>query len=1511
MACVSRSKTIRAVIFTHVALLLSQHGFAQRAPVQHRPALDLYVYRRSHTTGETVKLRLSAFNQARIEFTAYPLSLPHLITTSRALNSLPKVIRALDLSQMPIVRQWSYAMGNAYPDQWMEREIETPHLGPGVYLIRARGGGAERRTWLAVTDIALMSKRSRQEVLVYAASANSGQPKPGLLLSLTDAAGLIRRGKTDAAGVWRVRQGEVREGKETNLWIYGEQRGNPAFMLAGAPPPPQRHIVYMFSDRPIYRPGHTLKYRGTVRERLESDVPGGFTYRAYAEHEVGIEIRDATDALVDRRVVRTNSFGTFDGSYQLSSEPPLGRWQLIAIVGGQRTYTGLDVQAYRKPEYTVTVLAAAKYVTGGASIPVTIEGHYFFGQAVTRAAVQYQVQFTPESGGGPTNGGTPEPAFSGQGVLDGHGQLRIDIKTKRLPFNRRLTVTAMVTDLSRRSQQGSGAVLITSGRFHLAAAPEKAVYRAGDRIAVLVTARDYEERPVAARVRVRLTETREDALRRVYKETTARDIVTDASGSGTAEFTSARPGYLELTAEAFDAEDNKILASGNVWIAGDDVAGYDYPNLDLVPDRAHYRPGETATVLVNTSLVTPTSSVRRKPSARRRHRPLGGSDNEENRVYPVAWALVTIQGERLYEHRVIRLTARSSTLRIPLSARYFPSVGLSVAILQDRHVYEQDVRLEVVREEQKLDVKIAADRTRYAPGDDATYTVTTRDYLGQPVAAEVGLTVVDAAVYSVRPDDTLDPEAIFYSGQEIRVHTDFSFSAQYSGGAAQTVPRALNQPEQASPAEAGGIRVRRQFVDTAAWIPSVVTSKEGVASVHFAMPDNLTTWRATARGISLGTAVGAATGDVVTSLPLLVRLSVPRFYVDGDDAVISAMVHNYTDITRDVNVRVEVTGIALQGTADRVVRLPPQGEARLEWPAKIGGSEPGTLAGRRPAPDGTVRIRVIADGGTGGQDAAESTLPIVRDGLAQVYAQTGSLSADRAETRLDLSKIPEDATITVTLAPSLASVTLDALTYLSSYPYGCAEQTMSAFLPDVIVTHALKRLNTGRTVRADLPRWVNEGLQKLYRYQHSDGGWNWWEFDQTDGDMTAYVLWGLVQARDAGFLVDEQRILRGSEALIRMLGDEREWNRRADWVLTVTSARLEAVIKPQVGKQSSPLSELFEHRDRLDTFGLSSLCLALAMAGGDAVKRAAQVAGELEAKASVQGTTAHWPAADGGYTWRGDDAGVTAHALRALLAALPRSPLILPAVRWLIGNRTGVAWQSTRSSAEAVFALAEFMERSGELKPRFHAQIRLDQDAVYQFQWTPERVFDDPIRQVILPARWRGHAALILSKDGPGTLYQTTLISYIIPSAVAKANHNGLAVRRLYHVTAEDPSRADTIASGEDVEVTLEVTADANYRYAIVEEPIPAGCEVAPPDEMYRPWGLSFEAGAGYVRQEVRDNKVVFFFSDVPKGRTTLTYRLHSETPGVYRILPSLASLVYFPEIRGNGAPARARIGER
>ena len=1432
-----------------------------RPAVVAKPNLDVYAYRRSYTPGEKVQVRLSSYNLAAVQMTAYRMNLPAAVKTSAGLTDFGKTLKTLNVSPLPVAATWRYALGKTYPDQWAERAVPLPSLKPGVYLISARAGTVEKRTWLAITEAALLVKRSRNEVLVFAAEADSGKPLAGLALTTYGLHGRTGRLVTDADGV-----GRVASDSPDPVWLYGELNGSPAFALAARPEAPDPYTVYPFTDRPIYRPGQTVSYKVIIRKRQPVSAPGGLHFAAYAEKPALVEIRDGTDALVSRQTLTTNANGSVAGQIALAPETTLGRWQIVTTLDGRHYYGSFTVEAYRKPEMTLSVTFDKAHYLNGDKVPVTITAAYYYGQPVTHASVAYQIQFS---------GGNAEPSYDGQAVTDGEGKVHLDIQTQRRTSDRTLSVSATVTDLSRRSQSGDASTLIAAGLFRLSLETDKGVYRPNQRVTVTVLASDYDGKPVSAKVRVQLIETKRDRLNRPYKLTTTREVLVGANGKGTALFTVLRPGTLDLEATATDSDDNQIITGGGVQVVGDDYIAYDYPTLGLVAGQSSYEPGQTATLTLNTSL------VRKQAIPAAKGRPA-------QPARPDVWALVTVEGERLGQQQVIHLTSRTAQIRIPLSVQDFPSVSVNVAIIQDHQVYEQQQRVSVVRRDQKLIVSVASDKDLYKPGETAAYTITTRNYLGQPVPAEMSLGVVDASIYAIAEDPAPDLESFFYSGQEVRINTEFSFAAQYSGGAYQTVPASPSNPA------GGNIRVRKTFADTAYWNPFVETGADGTAHVSFALPDNLTTWRATARGVTLNTAVGSATQEAITTMPLVVRLVLPRFYVQGDQAVVSAIVQNYSGSTRTVHVRMEPHGAALTGDVDRTVTLAAGGQTRLTWQATITDLP-------------TVRFLVVADGGSdGARDATETALPVSAPGLKMVTASADTVTGPEVTQKIDIDSLPPSAAVTLTLAPSLASSLFPALDYLASFPSGNAEQTMSSFLPDIAVAHALKAGGGTRFARPVLAAQVSLGLQKLYRYQHSDGGWNWWEFDQTDGDMTAYVLSGLVEARQAGYLVDDQRLLRGTEALKRLLDGQNDLDQRADWLLTLAQVSPEDAAKP--------LTELYAKRDHLDTYGRASLCLALMQLGGlKSANEAAAQAKTLEAQAKTQGRLAYWTDDAGGYDWRNDNAAVTAHVLRALLAVRPASPVLPSAVRWLMANREGDAWGTTRTSAEVVLALAKYLETTGELSPNYTASVKLDGAPLGILSASPQTALDAPLTLTLTPDQLVGHTQLAISKNGPGTLYLSQTVASLLPPAQATPRSHGIAVQRLYRVTAADPSKADTVASGTEIDVSVDIIADADYRYVQVEDPIPAGCEVTgAADSGNGSYPADFSDGSlGYTRQEVRDNRVMFFFDSLPKGRTRVTYHLHAETPGSYQVLPDVAALTYFPEIRGSSGLVKTNIGER
>src|SRR5207245_1193811 len=148
-------------------------------------------------------------------------------------------------------------------------------------------------------------------------------------------------------------------------------------------------------------------------------------------------------------------------------------------------------------------------------------------------------------------------------------------------------------------------------------------------------------------------------------------------------------------------------------------------------------------------------------------------------------------------------------------------------------------------------------------------------------------------------------------------------------------------------------------------------------------------------------------------------------------------------------------------------------------------------------------------------DAMELTFPVLPHGVPKVQTGAGEATPTalwKATVGADSNQ--KDARLTIYLSPSLAAAAMQGLDYLARYPYGCVEQTMSAFLPDVVLTRALRELHIAQTsgdtqLQRKLPDMVAKGLDRLYDMQHADGGWGWWKDDETQPYLTAYVVSGL------------------------------------------------------------------------------------------------------------------------------------------------------------------------------------------------------------------------------------------------------------------------------------------------------------------------------------------------------------------------------------------------------------------
>jgi uncharacterized protein YfaS (alpha-2-macroglobulin family) len=220
--------------------------------------------------------------------------------------------------------------------------------------------------------------------------------------------------------------------------------------------------------------------------------------------------------------------------------------------------------------------------------------------------------------------------------------------------------------------------------------------------------------------------------------------------------------------------------------------------------------------------------------------------------------------------------------------------------------------------EKFLRVEVTAEKPVYQPREKARYRIVTRDAEGKPVSAELSFALVDEAIFAMRADLTPDIRKFFFGWRPNLVETSWEsvmvqrdIQRDIIAGREMTLGGFIPAGAFQKISEA---EIRRRFEDTAFWHPFIVTDENGEASVEVSLPDNLTTWRATVRAITLQTQVGSTIQRIRVTKPILVRLQLPRFFTQHDIAKILTVVHNNTDEPQKVSVGLKAKGATVSSS---------------------------------------------------------------------------------------------------------------------------------------------------------------------------------------------------------------------------------------------------------------------------------------------------------------------------------------------------------------------------------------------------------------------------------------------------------------------------------------------------------------------------------------------------------------------------------------------------------------------
>ncbi|MCU0257135.1 MAG: MG2 domain-containing protein, partial [Vicinamibacterales bacterium] len=792
---------------------------------------------------------------------------------------------------------------------------------------------------------------------------------------------------------------------------------------------------YVYTDRPVYRPGHTVHAKAVLRW-MEQGQP-----RAFDRPQVEIVVSDPDDKVLLREQRPVDRFGSAFTSLRLPATAALGDYTITVNTQDQQATGSFAVEEYRKPEFEVAVTAPQRFYLQGTTATLRVRARYYFGQPVANGRVKYVTYSASYWSPWRSLGADAEdegyvPAYYGdqeseaEAVLDAQGEatIAVDLPASAHDGDLSIRVEARVTDATGREVSGRSTVMATRGPFVVASQAGRWVYAPGSPARFRARVVDYEGRPQAGTsVRLSLGRAAPNDYSANPQLTPVASATLATGPDGQVEWTVPLPqeaGRLLMVAEV-TAGGRTMRSRTYVWVPGKGEPGFDTEDrsVELVADKSAYAPGETATFVVR------------------------GADG-------AAAMLVTKEYTSTMWHLVARVGA-DDTLEVPITAEDVGDVWVNVAFIRDDRLFVAEKRVRVPPVDRQLRLSVEPAQAVSRPREPGVFTVRALDASGQPVSAQVSLGVVDEAVYGVRPDTTPDPTAFFYRRTYSSVYTGYSRNYAFTGYAGTQSLQLAQRRRPMSLADFKADRperapVRKEFPDAIHWVADLVTDATGTATVKVAYPDSLTTWRITARGVTEDTRLGAAVARTTTTKDVIVRAAPPRFLTEGDTVGVPLVAHNYLDSSQPFDVSLTATGVTAAAetpTSPIAVTIPARGEHRSTWQFTAGAVGTATFTGT---------ARTAVDG-----DAVEISLPVLPYGLVREEGTSGTI-AGTAEHALALT-LPEASnpaarSIEVTLAPSMAGSMLGALDYLTGYPYGCTEQTLSSFLPNLTVMRAMSSL---------------------------------------------------------------------------------------------------------------------------------------------------------------------------------------------------------------------------------------------------------------------------------------------------------------------------------------------------------------------------------------------------------------------------------------------------------------------
>lgn len=1192
------------------------------------------------------------------------------------------------------------------------------------------------------------------------------------------------------------------------------------------------------------------------------------------------------------------------------------------ILESARFEMNLRVEEFRRNAFEVTQSIATPAI-GATTATASLGAKYYQGQPVAAGTVKHYSQITrsnlyPErfrdfyfgnhrtydwgywyhyfryrdddqdSSGHTTN-------LQGETQLgsDGSATLSIEIPKPEFPQPCEVTISTEVTDANHQTLTATSSARVHSSSVYVGVSRIDRLVRAGDKVPFRIVAIDTEEKPYAQPLHLTATLTREInsavKTRNENGATTTRNDVSDETVS-TIEFD------LDPSASAKEGQELPVspLTTGlhYLTVRGTDPDGrpfatvtyfhvygtHDYPwryedglRVKLVAEKEHWKPGETARVLVLS--------------------PIEGT------------ALVTVEREKILRSFQVELKADKPVIEIPLTEDDAPNAFVSVLIVKGagesgREHKQPQLRLgycelSVDNQRDKLAVTIDTPAESYRPGDQVTLTGTVTDAGGKPAdGAEVTFYAEDEGTLAVMGYDTPDPMKYFYQPRVLDVESGISIDSFLSED-----PDSQDFHNKGFFVGGGGDLdklaelVRKNFDPCATWAPALTTDANGKFSHTFKLPDSLTRYRVIAIAHQGVSRFGHAESAMLVRKDLMLEPKAPRFANQTDRFHPQVLVQNASRYAG--TWKIEYQANASQGTPicrslanpSETVSLAPGASATLVFPTLAENTGEAVLHWNATP--------VSLQNGVLNQDLARNLSDSVEARFQVAYPmplihQVKFIRLDQPNAPIDLRKSLDEnllngsGNIELEFARSPLVQVSGSVDYLLHYPYGCVEQTTSSLIPWCSIQQ-LRGVVPAFASQSDehVKSALQAGVDRLLSMQLPDGSFSYWPGGTEPVPWAApYAGMGLMLASKAGANVPVSSMESLTQHLIASLRGAAE--SKSSWDLE-THARALYVLALAGKPQPSYQSVLIDRLPGLTPSARALLAAAIATGDPEAKETAREV---LTSKAPFKSKDDRW------MPWSPDDA----LALLAWTTIAPDGPEATVAVDRILNDRNPYGhWRNTWMNGWMMVALGAYAEhdknRAESVAVNFESNGGVD--ALNLSNETP----------VITRSLTLGPDLKLAVSANQSAFVRVKIASKPPVAPIQPVAKNGLSIDRIHQLVKPDGNLESLTEPkpGDLIRVTLRVTLpNDDTRYLVVEDPLPSNFETVNSEFQSQSSALGIRTSENdwtVSHSELRSDRAVFFLDHIwRRGTYTVTYLARCTLEGEAVAPPAKVESMYDPE---------------